>query len=82
MKDYRRISKQGSLSIPVKLRRQLNIDSGDAIAIEPTEDGGIKLLPYRPCCVFCGATEYIKELNGKGCCLGCYEKLADAEVRV
>jgi transcriptional pleiotropic regulator of transition state genes len=82
MKNYVRLSKSGSMCIPIKLRRALNINGGDALAVEATEDGGVKLLPYRPSCVFCGATEYIKELNGKGCCVDCYDKLAGTEARV
>lgn len=82
MKEYRRISKQGGLSIPIKLRRELNINSGDVVVIERTSEGGITLQPYCPSCVFCGATGHIKELNGKGCCEDCYEKLSDTEARV
>lgn len=82
MKDYVKINKTGGLHIPIKLRRELNINNGDAVVIEPVEGGGIKVLPYRPSCVFCGAQEHIRELNGKGCCEECYEKLTQTEVMV
>lgn len=82
MKDYVKINKSGGICIPVKLRRALNIGSGDAVVIEPAVGGGIRVTPYRPSCVFCGATEHIKELNGKGCCEKCYERLTEREVRV
>lgn len=82
MKDYVKVNKSGGIGIPIKLRRELNINKGDAVVIEPTDGGGIKILPYRPSCVFCGATEHIKELKGKGCCEKCYDELTGTEVRV
>ena len=44
--------------------------------MELTVEGGeIRLRAYTPRCVFCGETEGVKLLMGKGICPACTEKL-------
>lgn len=77
MKDFKKISKAGSLSIPVKLRREYNINSGDAVVIEPLESGGFTVKPFTDKCCLCGNTENIKYIFGKGICFECAEGVKD-----
>ncbi len=74
MKEFKKISKSGSLSIPIKLRREYGINSGDAVYIEPFEGGGFKVRPYVDKCCLCSSTENVKYVLGKGICLDCAEK--------
>lgn len=80
MKEFKKISKSGAITVPIRLRRELNIKNGDAVTIEPLANGGMVIKPYRPSCIFCGAENDIKELNGKGCCVDCMLALEYAEV--
>lgn len=75
MKEYKRINKSGSLSIPVKLRREYNINSGDAVIIEPMEKGGFTVKPFTDQCCLCGGTDDVKYILGKGICYECAEKI-------
>ena len=77
--EYKKISSYGSINIPVRMRRSLGIEPKDPMTVE--EKGGqIIVTPYVPRCQFCGTTENIGMIGGKGICLDCarkaYEKLA------
>lgn len=69
--NTKRVTKAGSISIPVGLRREQNIHSGDAMDIEISSSGRIILNPHNPRCVFCSSTEDVKLYMGKGICSTC-----------
>lgn len=71
MKKYKRLSKSGSINIPVQLRREYGIRDGDAFEIDVSKDGTVLLKPHVPRCVFCGGTEDVMKMNGKGICPEC-----------
>lgn len=74
MKKHKRLSKSGSINIPVQLRREYGIRDGDAFEIDVSPDGTVLLKPYVPRCVFCGNTEDVTQMNGKGICVNCVVK--------
>lgn len=78
MMKYKRLSKSGSINIPVQLRREYGIRDGDAFEIDVSKDGTILLRPHVPRCVFCGESEDVKQMNGKGICVKCVLKAKEA----
>ena len=71
---YKKLSSHGSVSIPVAVRRDLGLQGKDPMELT-VEGGEIRLRAYTPRCVFCGGTEGVKLLMGKGICPACTEKL-------
>lgn len=72
---YKRIQGNGSITIPVMLRRSLGIQPRDAMEIIPQEDGSIVLKSCTVECVFCGGTENVAVRKGVRMCLACYQKI-------
>ena len=70
---YKKITSHGSISIPVAMRRELGIEPKDPMVVK--EDGGkIVISPYETRCSFCGTTEGVKTLGGRGICAPCAVK--------
>lgn len=74
--NYKRLSSHGTVSIPVAVRRELGLQGRDAVELT-VRGGEITLRPYTPRCVFCGETDGVKLLSGKGICPECIEKLKE-----
>lgn len=74
MRSVKRISSHGSVSIPVQMRRELNMQPRDAVDVSADQDGNIILKPHNPRCVFCGETESLALLFGKRICQECCRK--------
>lgn len=70
---YKKMTSHGSISIPVAMRRELGIEGKDPMIVE-SNGGRITISPYRPRCLFCGATEGVKQFHGKGICQECAAK--------
>lgn len=70
---YKKLSSHGSISIPVALRRDIGIQGGDPMEVS-LKGGEIMIRPYIPRCVFCGETESVATLSGKGICSKCAQK--------
>ena len=79
MHNVKKITSHGSVSIPVHIRRGLNIREKDAMDMSVNEKGEIVISPHNPRCVFCGTIEDVTLWHGKWICFGCaeavYEKL-------
>lgn len=78
-RSYKRLSSHGSISVPVALRRQMGLEGGDPMEVEPTEEGEIVIRAYQPRCIFCGTTEDVTLFKGKGICMECKKLLATEE---
>lgn len=76
-RSYKRLSSHGSISVPVALRRQMGLESGDPMEVEQTEDGEIVIRAYQPRCIFCGTTENVTLFKGKGICMECKKTISD-----
>ncbi len=72
---YKRIQGNGSITIPVMLRRSLGIEPRDTMEIVPQEDGSIVLRPCTVECVFCGSAENVSVRKGVRMCMACYQKI-------
>lgn len=70
---YKKLTSHGSVSIPVAMRRDIGLQGGDPMEVSQ-EGGTILIRPYTPRCVFCGTTEGIALLEGKGICPACARK--------
>ncbi len=72
---HKRIQGNGSITIPVILRRSLGITPRDTMEIIAQNDGSILLKPCAVECVFCGNTENVAVRKGVSICLACYQKI-------
>lgn len=72
---YKKISKHGSINIPVAMRREIGLQGGDPMEVS-MKHGVILVRPYTPRCIFCGTTEHIRQLAGKGFCPACAAKVS------
>lgn len=69
--NTKRIARSGSIGIPVGLRREQNLQPGDAMDVEVDNNGRVILTPHLPRCVFCSGTEEVHLYRGKGICRTC-----------
>lgn len=80
MKDIgivRHFDLAGRVTLPIELRKRLNLSTGDPIEVFTDEDA-IILRKYQNKCIICDETvDYndCTELNGKLICKSCTEKL-------
>ena len=72
----RQIDELGRITLPIELRRTLDIEEHDSIEIS-MEDDAIVLRKYEPSCTFCGGTRDLRSLRGKNVCRSCREALQD-----
>ena len=72
--DVRKIDGLGRVVIPIKLRRDLDIEVGDPLEMFVNEDE-IRLQKYSIPCVFCGSIESIIEYKNKKVCKDCFNEL-------
>lgn len=70
---YKKMTSHGSISIPVAMRRELGIEPKDPMVVEQLE-GEIRLKPYSHRCIFCGTTENVAVMRGKGICPDCIKQ--------
>lgn len=75
--NYKKVSSHGSINIPVAMRREIGIQGGDPMEVS-LNNGMVLVKPYTPRCVFCGSTEKVKKLFGKGICPECAAKAVQA----
>lgn len=76
---YKKVSGHGSINVPIALRRELNIEAGDAMEVEVTPENEIVIRPYRIRCCFCGTDEEVVSFNKKGICQTCKAKIEQME---
>lgn len=70
----RRLDELGRITVPIELRRTLDIAERDALEIY-VEDEKIILKKYEPVCVFCGEARNIINYMGKKVCKNCLEEM-------
>lgn len=70
----RRLDELGRITVPIELRRTLDIAERDALEIY-VEDEKIILKKYEPVCVFCGEARNIINYMGKNVCKNCLEEM-------
>ena len=79
MISSKRVAKSGIIGIPVKLRRELNIQGGDVLDVSTDENGNIILKPHNRRCVLCSGTDRVVLFEGKGICKKCAKMVLEVE---
>lgn len=72
---HKRLQGNGSVTIPVKIRRGLGIEPYAALDVQPQENGDILIKRYNPKCVFCGSEENNVVYKNVSMCQECRNKL-------
>lgn len=70
----RKIDDLGRVTLPIELRRNLNLELKDPVQIF-VEGDLIILEKYEPACVFCGEAANVENFRGKNVCKSCAEEL-------
>ena len=70
---YRKMTNSGSVNIPAQLRGEMGYQKKDVFEVE-VKGGVVIMRPRQPRCVFCGGTERVKLMRGKGICKDCLAK--------
>jgi len=71
----RKIDNLGRITLPIELRRNLDVDFGDPLEIF-TEGNSIVLKKYEPNCVFCGSSKKLSQHKEKNVCEQCRKELS------
>ena len=72
----RKIDELGRIVLPIEIRRNLDIDRGEAVEIFVDEEK-IILKKYNPACIFCGNASNITLFKGKLVCNECRASMAE-----
>lgn len=70
----RKVDGLGRITLPMELRRVLDISENDQLEIR-LEGDQVVLRKYEQCCIFCGATDRLTAHNKKLVCQECIEAL-------
>lgn len=70
----RKVDGLGRITLPMELRRALDISENDQLEIHLDADQ-IILRKYEKCCIFCGATGQLAHHRDKLVCQDCIEAL-------
>lgn len=75
MVNFKKVSKAGGVTIPLGLRRDLNIQPGDSLEFTACEDGGIMINRHIAHCMFCDDTEDVSMFKCKPLCKACKDEI-------
>lgn len=79
MDASKKIAKNGSITLPKKLRTEAGYFGGNAVDI--TQEGDtVTIKPHVPVCRFCGGVEGVKAVLGINICPDCALKIHEAVV--
>ncbi len=70
-----KIDNLGRIVIPVRLRKEFDLNAGTPLEIFIADDGFF-VKRFIPVCVFCSGEDDLIEKNGKCICANCIEELA------
>ena len=74
----RKIDELGRIVLPIEIRKNLDINSRDAVEIFVDADK-IILKKYHPACIFCGNASDVKHYGEKLICTSCIEKIKNLD---
>lgn len=74
-KIYKRIAKNGSITLPRRIREELGMYSGTGIAIDIV-DGQVVINKSAPGCILCGSADNLIECGAHNICSECAKSLA------
>lgn len=70
----RTIDGLGRITLPIEIRRMLDINTGDGVEMFSDKDR-IILQKYAPSCLFCGEADNIVTYKEKKICKACLEEM-------
>ena len=70
----RKVDELGRIVLPVELRKNLGIESKDAVEIF-VDGNTIVLKKYEPSCIFCGNADELVKIKDKNICKDCIKSL-------
>lgn len=70
----RKVDELGRVTLPIELRRMLNMEIGDPIEFY-VNGNQIVLKKYKPACIFCNHTDGISSFKGRKICVNCQKEL-------
>lgn len=73
MKQFKKVSKAGGITIPQIMRHELNIPKGAAVEVE-TADDALIIRKHIPTCIMCGSADDVVVVDGTELCSRCLEK--------
>lgn len=73
----RTISKAGSITVPVEIRRALDLHPKMAVEMTITEDQKIVIGAHQEGCVICGSLEDLRQVKSKKVCAACAHTLSN-----
>ena len=71
----RKLDELGRITLPIELRRNLNISERDPLEIF-VDDDKIILSKYAPACIFCNELDNVTLYKGKMICRDCLAEIA------
>ena len=75
MINTKKIGKNGGITIPSNLRRDLGVEGGEKVNIAVANDGSIIIKRIEGNCIMCGGHENLKVVEKKFLCQGCIENI-------
>lgn len=75
MDVVKKITKNGSVSIPREIRAEVGLFPGNGVSITTNNDGSITIKPVAPCCRFCGSPDKIYSVKNIKICKSCATKI-------
>ena len=72
----RKVDELGRIVLPIELRKNLYINTGDPVEIF-VDGNNIILKKYAPSCIFCGEAANVMHYHGKNICPDCVKKIAE-----
>lgn len=70
----RNIDELGRITLPIEIRRMLDLNKGDGVEMFSDKDR-IILQKYAPSCIFCGEADDIVTYKDKKICKACLEEM-------
>ncbi|MBE7046296.1 MAG: AbrB/MazE/SpoVT family DNA-binding domain-containing protein [Ruminococcaceae bacterium] len=74
----RKLDELGRITLPIELRKNLNIKEKDGLEIFVEADT-IILKKYEPSCIFCGNARNVTAYKDKNICPDCLSQLKDMQ---
>lgn len=74
-KTFKKINKNGSVTIPRNIRAAVGLFSGNGVEINVNSDGSLTIKPSALCCRFCGSLREILTVENIVICVDCAKKI-------
>jgi transcriptional pleiotropic regulator of transition state genes len=75
MNAFKKINKNGSITIPKEIRAEAGLFAGNGVEVQTNDDGSITIKPSAPCCHFCGSPDKVITVQNIKICTECATKV-------